>query len=77
MTSINNIMKKYQAIALSDKQLMKLVKGRANLILYPDLHKYETIDEVLEPFGAAIILYVARTEPNIYGHWTCVFKVKS
>lgn len=59
-------------IALSDSQILNLVNNDANLILYPDLHKYNSIDQILKPHGAAIILY--ESKPS-YGHWVCVFKV--
>lgn len=74
--SIEDIIKKYEEIALSDKEVLKLVNSRANLILYPDLHKYRTIDELLGKYKACIILYVSRMDPDIYGHWCCIFKVK-
>jgi hypothetical protein len=72
MNRFDNIMKRYVNIALSDKQMLKLVNHKANLILYPDIHKYHTIDELLEPYGAAIILY--ESKPN-WGHWCLIFKV--
>jgi hypothetical protein len=72
MNSFKNIIKQYKDIALSDKEVLKLINGKANLILYPDLYKYETIDEILEPYGACILLFEAK--PN-YGHWCCIFKV--
>jgi hypothetical protein len=69
---MNEILNRYADIALSDKQVLKLINGRANLILYPDLHKYKHIDEILEPYGACIILYESKPK---YGHWCCIFKV--
>lgn len=72
MTSFDNIIKEYQDIALSDKEVLQLINGKANLILYPNLHKYNTIDEILEPYGACILLFEAKPK---YGHWCCIFKV--
>jgi hypothetical protein len=74
MNDFKNIIKQYENIALSDKEVIKLVKGRANLILYPDLYKYKNIDETLEPYGACILLYEAKPK---YGHWCCIFKVNN
>lgn len=68
------VVNRYVKMALSDKDVLKLVRGRANLILYPEMHKYSTIDEVLGPYGSCLILY--ESEPN-YGHWTCVNKILS
>lgn len=69
---MNKILKRYVDIALSDVEVLKLVNGRANIILYPDLYKYEHIDEILEPFGSCFLLYEAK--PN-YGHWCCLNKL--
>lgn len=72
MLSINEI-KKLMNVSLNDTQLMDLIEHKAKLILYPELHKYTNIYDVLGPYEACILLYESR--PN-YGHWTCVFKVK-
>lgn len=69
---MDNIIKKYEDIALSDQEVLKLVNTEANIILYPDLYKYNNIDEILEPYGAAFILFCAK--PN-YGHWCLLFKL--
>lgn len=61
----------YEDIALSDGQLLNLIDGKAKLVLYPDLVKYDNIDEVLGNHGACILLFEAR--PN-YGHWTCIHR---
>ena len=67
-----NIIKQYQDIALSDKELLKIIDGKANLVLYPDLINYKTIDDVLGPHDACILLFEAKPH---YGHWCCLFKV--
>lgn len=72
MQDIKNVLKRYADIALSDDEVLKLVDGKANLILYPDLHKYNNIDEILNPYGACILLYESKPK---YGHWCCIFKV--
>jgi hypothetical protein len=59
----------YENIALSDKQVLQLVP--AHLVLYPDLTKYKTIDQVLGPETACLLLFEAK--PN-YGHWCCLFR---
>jgi|WetSurMetagenome_2_1015567.scaffolds.fasta_scaffold00833_5 hypothetical protein len=62
---------KAQNIALSNIDIMRIVNNKANIILYPDLHKYKTIDQILGPYGATFILFEAK--PN-YGHWCLLFK---
>lgn len=74
MNNFKNILKQYEDIALSDKQVLKLIDGKANLILYPNIHKYKNIDEILYPYGACIILFEAKPR---YGHWCCIFKINN
>ena len=59
-------------IALSDKDIMRLIKGKANLLTYTELQKYNNIDQVLGPYSALVLLY--ETSKN-FDHWVCVFKV--
>jgi len=68
---MNNIIKEAEAIALSDKDVLKIVNHKANLVLYPDLHKYTHIDDILGKYGACIILFESKPQ---YGHWCCIFK---
>lgn len=72
MSEIKKILAEYENIALSNIEVLKLINGRAKLILYPNLYKYKTIDEILHPYGACIILFEAKPR---YGHWCCIFKV--
>ena len=59
----------YKDIPLSDSDMLDLVKGKANLVTYSEIHKYRSIDELLAPYGACIILY--ETKPH-FGHWVCL-----
>ncbi len=67
----SELLKVYEDVALSDDQLLKLVDGKANLVLYPDLINYSSIDQVLGDNDACILLFEAK--PN-YGHWTCLHR---
>ena len=66
-----DIIKRYEAIALSNKDMAKMLNHENKLVLYPDLHKYDNIDDVLGPHGMCTLLFESR--PN-YGHWTCLWK---
>lgn len=68
---MERILEKYEDIALSDRDLRKLVNGKASVILYPNLVKYNTIDEVLGPHEACFLLFEAKPH---YGHWCLLFK---
>jgi len=69
---LSNIIKKYEDIALSNYDILKLLNGKANIVVYPNLYKYDNIEQLLEPYGALILLFEAKPK---YGHWTCVFKL--
>lgn len=69
-----NIIKYYENIALSNRDILKLLKGKANIVIYPNLHYYKNIDEVLGKYGACILLFEARKD---YGHWCCIFKINN
>ncbi|HLX52494.1 MAG TPA: hypothetical protein VKR58_01040 [Aquella sp.] len=70
-----DIINEYKDIALSNSDVLKLVNGKANIILYPELVNYNSIDEILEPYGACFLLFEARLKPFPYGHWCCLFKL--
>ncbi len=69
---LKKIIRKYEDIALSNYDILKLIDGKANIVLYPNLYKYDNIDDILEPYGAFVLLFEARPK---YGHWTCIFKL--
>lgn len=58
-------------IALSNHDITKLLDGQVNIILYPDLHKYTSIDQLLSPYDACILLYESKPD---YGHWCALIK---
>lgn len=66
-----DIIKQYENVALSNFDLIKLLDGKANVIIYPKLNEYSTIDEVLGPYNACILLFEAKPK---YGHWVCLMK---
>jgi hypothetical protein len=57
--------------ALSGEDMMYLVDNKANLEVYPNIHKYRTIEQLMGPRKACILLYEWKKD---YGHWTCVFQ---
>lgn len=61
----------YEKIALSDGDLLRLLDGQANIVLYPELKDMASLDEAMGPYGAAIILYMSQPS---YGHWCAVFR---
>jgi hypothetical protein len=71
MNNIKRIIKYYENVALSNKDLEEIVDNKAKIVLYPNLIKYETINEVLGKTGACFLLFEAKPS---YGHWCCLFK---
>lgn len=66
-----DIIKEYENTALSNFDLIKMLDGKANIILYPKLINYDSIDNILGPHEACIILF--ESSPR-YGHWVCLLK---
>jgi hypothetical protein len=63
-----------KAKALSNTDIMNLIGGKANLMIYSQLQDYDDLDDVLGKYGALVLLY--ETSRN-FGHWVCVFKVNN
>lgn len=68
--NIKKMMKK----SLSDVEIINFLDNKTKILTYPELTKYETLDELLYPYDNVIILYL--TGKN-YGHWTCLFKLNN
>jgi hypothetical protein len=69
--SIDAMVKNAEAYSLSDKEILNLTDGQCKVLLYQDLENFENIDQVLEPYGATVILY---QEKKSYGHYTVLIK---
>lgn len=69
---MDKFLKHYENIPLSNKDIKNLLNNRVKIELYPNLHKYDNIDDLLGPYGACIILFESMPK---YGHWCCIFKI--
>lgn len=67
-----DIIHKYRDVALSNQEIEKLVNGKANIIVYPELSKYNNLDEIFYPYDICFILYETKLH---YGHWCVIFKL--
>ena len=74
MDTSDNIIKKYENVALSNIDILQLLDNKANIVLYPKLYRFKNIDQILEPYEAFVLLFEAKPK---YGHWTCIFKVNN
>jgi hypothetical protein len=75
--SINNgsMIKKiayYENKPLSNQDISSLLSNNVNIVLYPNLHKYDNIDHLIGKYDACVILFESQPQ---YGHWCCIFKV--
>lgn len=68
MNNIKNLIK----VSLSSDQVLDSLDGKANLIRYPDLKNYNSIDELLSPYGLCVILFLTAEH---YGHWILISKL--
>lgn len=57
---------------LSNFDILEKVDNMAKIELYPNLHKYHDIDELLGQYNACFILI--QSEPN-FGHWVLVHRL--
>jgi hypothetical protein len=57
--------------SLSNKDIERLCPN-VNIVSYPDLYQFDTLDDLLGKEGACVILY--KTSEN-YGHWCCIIKI--
>ena len=58
-------------IDLSGADIERITDGKCKIIAYEELQKYNTLDELLNPYDAVIVLY--QTKKN-YGHWVSILK---
>ena|ERR1700722_16069459 len=66
-----DLLKYYEDIALFNTDIMNKLNGMTNIVYYPDLHKYKSLDEVFGGQNNAVILYESKPQ---YGHWTAILK---
>lgn len=64
------ILSKGGQISYSEEDMRRLCEGKVRVIPYSQAKQASSIEDLLGPHGAVIILY--ETEPN-YGHWVALF----
>lgn len=68
---MSELIDELKSYAYSGQDILNMVDQKSKIIIYSDLKHYKNIDEVLEPYNNAVILY--ETRPN-FGHWVCLTK---
>ncbi len=71
---MDKVIKDSFAKAFSDKEIKAACDGKVRIIQYKQLAGISNIDQILNPYGACIILYT--TDRN-YGHWVTLLRQAS
>ena len=74
MSASNNLLEKItseQRRPLDNNEIMELVKNKAKVVLYEDVHSFANISQFLEPYSAVFLLYQINKD---YGHWVAVIE---
>jgi hypothetical protein len=73
---LSNKLDKMVKHPLSDNELKTILGKDAKIVMYPDLAKYSTLEQLLpNPLDYCIILIVeSENKFNISGHWTALLK---
>jgi hypothetical protein len=69
-------MSEEQPHALTDKEMRTYLDNKCNLVMYSDIRKYKSVDELLGKYGRCIILYIWKQNANNQseGHWVSIVK---
>lgn len=70
-TGIDRIIVDAEKYPLTGADMLRIADGKTNIIVYEDLEGVNSIDDILSPYDACIILY--QTSEN-FGHWITLLK---
>lgn len=71
MSGIDKQIYKAETINLSDGDILRITDNKCNILRYEELEDITNIDQILQPHGAAVILY--QLEEG-FGHWCALLK---
>jgi hypothetical protein len=63
-----------ESIDLSGNDIIDICKGETHIVPYHELNNYNSIEELLKPYGTVVLLYELREN---FGHWVCLFYDKN
>jgi hypothetical protein len=72
--ALENRMPEIESYSLSETDIQKMIPT-LKIIPYPDLLKAQRIDDVLDPKGRLMLLYLTENENT--GHWVCLLKYRN
>lgn len=56
----------------SRQDILHMLDNKIRVVLYNEIDQFKTLEELLTPFGSAVILYPNFGQPEV-GHWCCIF----
>jgi hypothetical protein len=66
-----NAVNQLQSVSLSNRNIIQMMDGRVKIVMYSELHKYKSIDQLLQPYNKVVLLFEWKEK---YGHWAALFK---
>ena len=63
---MDKLIERSERVDLSGKDIMRMVNGETRILAYEKLKTYNSLEQILNPYGNCIILY--QTKEN-FGHW--------
>lgn len=61
-----------KAYPLGDDDINKILEPDTHIFTYPYLKQVKDIDEIFDPYGRAMMLYLTENETT--GHWVCLIR---
>lgn len=68
---MEKVIDELQKKPFSGRNILEATDNKTRIMTYPEIHKYDTIDQILEPHNCCVILYESKPK---YGHWVCILK---
>jgi hypothetical protein len=66
------VISKVANYSLSDDDILRVLKPKTNIFRYPDLQNVTNINQIFDPYGRAVMLFLTEGESS--GHWTAFIK---
>jgi hypothetical protein len=66
------VISKVANYSLSDDDILRVLKPKTNIFRYPDLQNVTDINQIFDPYGRAVMLFLTEGESS--GHWTAFIK---
>lgn len=70
MDSIEQYVKEQMKRPFGESDIKILLNGKIKILTYNSLESFDTIEQLLHPFGRVVLLYEWKKN---FGHWVCVF----